>query len=67
MITLTMLKKHIKKCKTKGVRYNFLGLVENKDLANEVMGLFTCESPEGYCGYDWINGNDKMDALIKSI
>jgi hypothetical protein len=67
MLTLTQLKKHIIKCHKKGVRYNFLGLVENQDLQNEVMSLFTYESPEGYCGYDWVNGNSKLEDLIKTL
>ena len=66
MLTLKQLIKHVKKCKSKGVRYNFLGLVENKDLSPDVKSLFTFESPSGYCGYDWVNGNGKLKELITS-
>jgi len=55
-INLWLLKRHIRRCKTKGVRFNFLGFVENKDLTSEVESLFSFCSPSGYCGYDWING-----------
>lgn len=68
MLTLTQLKKHIKKCKNKDVRFNFLGLVENVDLSNEVENLFKLVNPEtGYTGYDWVNGNSDLRNLIDTI
>jgi hypothetical protein len=67
MLTLSQLKKHIAKCKKKSIRFNFLGLVENKDLSPDVLRLFTLESPSGYTGYDWVNGNSKLKELICSI
>jgi hypothetical protein len=66
-ITLSYLKKHIKKCNKKKIRYNFLGLVENRDLSPEVQSLFTFVTPSGFVGYDWVNGNDKMKELIKGV
>lgn len=66
MKTIKDLKKHIKKCNKRGMRYNFLGLVENNDLSPEVESLFTLEGI-GMSGYDWVNGNNKMKALVKSI
>ena len=44
MLTLSQLKKHIKKCKQKNIRYNFLGLVENKDLSLEVENLYVAKN-----------------------
>ena len=64
MITLTQLKKHIKKCKKKGIRYDFLRLVENADLTNEVKELFTFYTQSGAQVYDWVKGNNKLKALI---
>ena len=67
LLTLRMLKKHIKKCKKSGRRFNFLGLVENKDLTPDVEGLFKFISPSGSVGYDWVNGNNKLKQLIKEV
>ena len=67
MLTLLQLKKHIKKCKRKEIRFDFLGLVENRDLSPEVENLFRFVSPSGYIGYDWVNGNDKLKNLIKEV
>jgi hypothetical protein len=61
-ITLTDVKQRIKKCKKKGVRYDWLGFVENKDLTPEVTALFI--SPNGMM-YDWVNGNNKLWQLEK--
>ena len=66
-INLWLLKRHIRRCKIKGVKFNFLGFVENKDLTPEVESLFSFCSPSGYCGYDWVNGNDKLKVLIDSL
>jgi hypothetical protein len=57
-ITLKDVKKHISKCKRLGVRYDWLGFVENKDLTFEVQALFAV----GW-GWDWVNGNEHLRAL----
>jgi len=67
MLTISKLKKHIKRCKAKHVRFNFLGLVENENLTPEVEGLFKFISPSGYVGYDWVNGNQELKTLINTI
>ncbi len=56
MITLTDVKKHIKVCKRKNVRYNWLGFVENQDLSPEVEALFSV----GIGWWDWVKGNSKL-------
>lgn len=66
-LTLTELKRHIKKCKKHNKNFGFLGLVENRDLTPEVEGLFKFITPSGYIGYDWVNGNDKLKQLIIEI
>ena len=67
ILTLRMLKKHIKKCKKHNKGFNFLGLVENKDLMPEIESLFRIVCPSGYAGYDWVNGNNKLKQLIKEV
>jgi hypothetical protein len=68
MITTAQLKKHIKKCNKKGIRYNFLGFVENNDLSNEVEALFTFQNHFGITvGYDWVNGNDELQKIISEL
>ena len=67
MITLSMLKKHIKKCKRYDKKYNFLGFVENQDLNSEVESLFTFTTADGCTVYDWVNGNDKLKQLITEV
>jgi len=67
MTTLNDLRKHIKNCKKKNRRYNFLGFVENKNLSPEVERLFTFYKMGCACGYDWVNGNDKLEEFIKQI
>ena len=42
MITLSDVKKHIRKCKLYEVRYDWLGFVENKDLSPEVERIVLC-------------------------
>lgn len=59
--------KHIKSCNRKGIKYNFLGLVEVNDINYEVEELFKVISSIGQIGYDWINGNSKLNNLIKQI
>lgn len=68
MITIKELKKHIKKMhkKYRGSNYSFLGLVENDEITDEVKSYFTFYTPSGYCGYDWVKGNEKMQELIKN-
>ena len=66
-ITISDIKKHIKKCKRRLVRFNFLGFVENKELTSEVNNLFIFISPSGYIGYDWVNGNNHLKDLINNI
>ncbi len=67
LLTLRMLKKHIRNCKKHNRRFDFLGLVENKDLTPDVEGLFKFVSPSGFTGYDWISGNDRLKQLIKEV
>ena len=66
MITLKELKRHIRRYHKKynGTYYNFLGLVENSKLDDNIKSLFTFYTPSGFCGYDWVNGNSKMVAFI---
>ena len=66
MLTLPQLKKHIKKCKRKGIKFGFLGLVENKDLTPEVESLFVYQGI-GMSGYDWVNGNNRLKELISDV
>ena len=63
VITLAAVKRHIKKCNRAGVRYNWLGFVENKDLSPEVEALFTFYNHAGSPVYDWVNGNAKLREL----
>jgi len=62
-ITLDILKKHIKKCKKRNIKFNFLGFLENKELDREVKSLFSFDGI-GISGYDWINGNSKLKMFI---
>jgi hypothetical protein len=55
------IRKHIRKCIRYRRPYNFLGLVENRELTEEAEALFS--SPRGNM-YDWINGNDRMLKII---
>ena len=43
---------------------NFLGWLENRDLAPNVMALFTTVSPSGASWYNWVSGNDRMRSLV---
>lgn len=63
-ITLSKVKNHIKKCNRKGVRYDWLRFIENKELTPEVEKLFTLWNPKGAPAYDWVKGNDKLQSLI---
>jgi len=62
-ITLKDVKKHISWCKLHEFRYNWLGFVENKDLALEVESLFYM----GNGWWDWVKGNNKLWALEKEV
>ena len=66
MLTLKQIIKHIKKCKKRGVKFNFLGLVENKDLSPEVEDLFRVTGLY-VSGWDWVNGNDSLKELINTL
>ena len=66
MITMAILKKHIRTQLKKGKRLNFLGLVENVDLTPEVIEHF-CATNTTHEWYNWMNGNDKMKELIENI
>lgn len=66
-ITLWDVRRHIRKCKKKGVRYNWLGFVENRDLTPVVEALFTLPNPRGYPAYDWVNGNAALKHLESEV
>ena len=66
-IKLHDVKKHIKKCRRYKKRFDWLGFVENQDLSPEVEALFTFIGSTGHIGYDWVNGNQKLKDLIKSV
>jgi len=65
-LTIAKLKAHIKRSlkKNNGRVLGLLGLVENRDLTPEVESLFTFYRNGIPCGYDWVNGNDKLHQLI---
>jgi len=67
-LTLADLKKWIRRYHKKynGNYYNLLGFSENKELTNEVYSLFTFHS-NGYTGYDWVRGNERMRVFIKGV
>lgn len=56
------IRKHIRKCIRYRKPYSFLGLVENKELTDEVWRLFEHPRCPGY--YDWVHGNDRMLKII---
>ena len=66
-LTLADVKRRIRKCDKKNVRYDWLGFVENQDLTNEVESLFTFINYHGATAYDWVNGNNKLKTLIQSL
>jgi hypothetical protein len=66
-LTIADVKRHIKRCKKKGVRFNWLGFVENRDLSPEVEALFTLYNPTGRPAYNWVSGNEKLRQLEKEI
>ena len=65
LIKIADVKRHIKMCKKKHVRFNWLGFVENKDLSDEVEALFAHPTIPGY--YDWVNGNKRLQKLEKEV
>lgn len=67
VITLKDLKAHLKRRHKKGLRYDLLGFVENKDLSWEVEKLFVVGGPGNRVGWDWVNGNSDMQDLIAEI
>lgn len=69
MKTLADLKRHIRRYHKKynGGKYDLLGFVENQDLSPEVESLFTFYRNGMPCGYDWVNGNEKMKQFIKEV
>lgn len=69
MITLTDLKKEIKRQAKKGnTNFNFLGYVENEFLSPDVRDYyFKCFQQNGVAFYNWISGNENLKQLIKEI
>jgi len=68
MITEKDLIKEIRMKIRKREPLSFLGFVENKDLSKEVEAYFELYNGAGIkCGYDWVNGNEKLKKLIKKI
>lgn len=45
---------------------SFLRLVEDKDLTPEAESYFTFNH-NAYLGYDWVNGNNKLEKLTEEI
>ena len=58
-ITIKDIKRHITYCIAHGVRYDWLGFVENKDLTPGVEVLFSV----GNNLWDWVKGNDKLRTI----
>ena len=72
MITIKDLKKEIKKQHrrikaNKQDGYNFLGFVENKDLTEEVINLFSITDKTGSTWYNWVGGTEKMNIFIEGM
>ena len=66
VLTLAQLKRHIRKCHKKEERFNFLGVVEARDLTPEVQNLFVFSTYTGVPVYDWVRGNYKLKSLIEN-
>jgi hypothetical protein len=62
MITIKDVRHHIRMCLRRRYtrNYNFLGLVENKELSPDVERLFDM----GGGWWNWVNGNSKMAEII---
>jgi hypothetical protein len=65
MLYLDDVEDHIAKCKAQGIRFDWLGFVENDDISSSVRALFESPSHPGY--YDWVNGNEKLWKLEKEV
>lgn len=61
VITIKDVRHHIRMCLRRRYtrHYDFLGLLENKELTPEVEALFSWGS-----GWDWVKGNKKLWNLI---
>lgn len=64
ILTLSELKKHIKRKLKKNEKFDFLSLTENRDLSSDVERLFSFPL---YNGYDWVKGNKYLHNLIEEI
>ena len=64
-ITKKDLIRRIKLRQRQGKRYDFLGFVENMDLTPEVISYFAYYRNGIPVGYDWVNGNESLNALIE--
>ena len=62
-ITIKEIRRHIKNCLRYKKRYDWLGLVENKELTPEVEALFA--HPRIPHMWDWVNGNSRLQKIIK--
>ena len=63
-ITLEDVRRHIHKCKKKGVRFDWLRFTENKDLTPAVESLFQVMLPGGRrAGWNWVSGNAALKLL----
>ena len=67
-IDLADIRRHIKKCKKKGVRFDWLRFTENKDLTPAVEALFQVCMPDGRrAGWNWVSGNAALKLLEETI
>ena len=66
-ITIKKLTSHIKRRIKQGRCLGLLGFVENQALTPEVERLFTFYRFGVPVGYDWVNGNQRLQELIQSI
>lgn len=66
-ISLAKLRTHAKRCIKKGVRFNWLGFLEGKDLERNVEDLFRFSTPTGFVGYDWVHGNDCLKQFVEAL
>ena len=66
-VTLSEIRKHIKRCNRRGERYDWLGFTENKDLAPDVEALFILVNPRGLPAYNWVSGNEKLREMERDF
>jgi len=66
-VTISEIKRHIKKSKKQNRPVNFLGLVENRELADGVEDLFKVVTETGQVWYNWIKGNSKLQKMTDEI